>query len=122
MLVCTNCRQGLMDPIRDEEEPEYTDRYQCGHCGHVATIPSWLIILSQIISAFIGGGVALYLLTQHGGDAIQLWQHSGDGNLLHETTLALAALTLLAGFIYILFRAAASIALRMRYRHPKRSH
>lgn len=119
MLVCINCRQGLMDPVRDDEEPEYTDRYQCGHCGHVDTIPSWLIILSQIVSAFLGGGVTVHLLLKHAGNVLRLWRDSGSGALLHEITLSIGALTLLAGFIYILFRAFASIALRMRYRQPR---
>ena len=121
MLVCTNCRQGLMDPVRDEEEPEYTDRYQCGHCGHMATIPSLLIITSQIISALLGGGITFYLLVLHGGNLVELWQYGGDGNLLHEGGLAAAALLLLSGFIYIFIRAANGIALRLQYRQPKRS-
>ena len=121
MLVCTNCRQGLMDPVRDDEEPEYTDRYQCGHCGHLATIPSWLIIISQIVSAVFGGGVTLYLLIEHGGNAFRLWENGGEGNLPGQLALVLAALTLVAGFIYILLRALAGIALRRRYHHPRRA-
>lgn len=122
MLVCTNCRQGLMDPVRDDEEPEYTDRYQCGHCGHIATIPSLLIITSQIISALLGGGITVYLLILHGGNLIELWQYGGEGSLLHEGALATAALLLLSGFIYIFFRAGSGIALRLRYRQPQRSN
>ena len=121
MLVCTNCRQGLMDPIRDEEEPEYTDRYQCGHCGHIATIPSLLIITSQILSALLGGGITTYLLVLHGGNLIEHWQYGGDGHLLHDGGLASAALILLSGFLYILFRAASGIALRLRYRQPEQN-
>ncbi|TDT41662.1 hypothetical protein DES49_1764 [Halospina denitrificans] len=121
MLVCTNCRQGLMDPIRDDEEPEYTDRYQCGHCGHIATIPSVLIVTSQIISALLGGGITVYLLVLHGGNMLQLWQYGGEGSLLHEGGLAVAALLLLGGFLYIMVRAASGIALRVRYRQPQGS-
>ena len=120
MLVCTNCRQGLMDPIRDEEEPEYTDRYQCGHCGHIATIPSVLIITSQIVSALLGGGITLYLLVLHGGHLLELWQYGGKGSLLYEGALAALALLLLSGFLYIMVRAASGIVLRLRYRQPER--
>lgn len=121
MLVCTNCRQGLMDPIRDEEEPEYTDRYQCGHCGHIATIPSMLIITSQIISALLGGGITVYLLVLHGGNLLELWQYGGEGSLLHEAGLSAAALVLLSGFLYILVRAGSGIALRLSYRQPEKN-
>ncbi|WP_133736013.1 hypothetical protein [Halospina denitrificans] len=110
-----------MDPIRDDEEPEYTDRYQCGHCGHIATIPSVLIVTSQIISALLGGGITVYLLVLHGGNMLQLWQYGGEGSLLHEGGLAVAALLLLGGFLYIMVRAASGIALRVRYRQPQGS-
>lgn len=121
MLVCTNCRQGLMDPVRDDEEPEYTDRYQCGHCGHVATIPSVLIITSQIISALLGGGITIYLLALHGGNLIELWQYGEGGSLLHDGGLTALAILLIAGFAYVFYRAACGIALRLRYRQPQKS-
>ncbi|MGM0450572.1 MAG: hypothetical protein ACQERE_07080 [Pseudomonadota bacterium] len=119
MLVCTNCRQGLMDPIRDEDEPEYTDRYQCGHCGHTATIPSILILCSQIVSALLGGGITLYLLQRHGAEVLNLF-HDGTNSteLLPDAGLAAAALVLLSAFIYLLYRAGKGIGKRMRYRLP----
>ncbi|MFO7787565.1 MAG: hypothetical protein R6W87_07305 [Halospina sp.] len=119
MLVCTNCRQGLMDPIRNEDEPEYTDRYQCGHCGHTATIPSVLIIISQFISALLGGGITFYLLQHHGVRAFALMFSEGNNALLlQEGGLALAALILVIAFIYLLYLAFRGISKRMRYRLP----
>ncbi len=119
MLVCTNCRQGLMDPIRDEDEPEYTDRYQCGHCGHMATIPSVLILCSQILSALLGGGITTYLLHRHATEALSLFRSTGYGQqLLTDGGLALAALLLLAAFIYLFYRACKGISKRLRYRLP----
>ncbi|KAA8982002.1 MULTISPECIES: hypothetical protein [Gammaproteobacteria] len=119
MLVCTNCRQGLMDPIRNEDEPEYTDRYQCGHCGHAATIPSLLIIFSQFISAILGGGITFYLLQHHGVRAFALLVSEGNSNLLlREGGLALGALTLVLAFIYLLYLSFRGISKRMRYRLP----
>lgn len=122
MLICTNCRQGLMDPIHSEEEPEYTDRYQCGHCGHTATIPSLLIIFSQIASAVLGGGVTAYLLQEHGFQALQIMTtEASSGELMRQGGLALAALVLLLAFIYLLLRAFRGISKRMRYRLPPES-
>ncbi|MEQ6884797.1 hypothetical protein [Salicola sp. Rm-C-2C1-2] len=123
MLVCNNCRQGLMDPIRSDDEPEYTDRYQCGHCGHTATIPSMLIILSQIVSAVLGGGITAYLLQHHGFRALQMViSESGSNQLLmQEGGLALVALILVLAFVYLLLLAFRGISKRMRYRLPPQS-
>lgn len=119
MLVCTNCRQGLMDPIRDDDEPEYTDRYQCGHCGHTSTIPSVLILCSQILSALLGGGITVYLLQHHAAEAVSLFLSSGYGtHLLLDSGLALAAMLLLSAFIYLFYRACKGISKRLRYRLP----
>ncbi|XOZ34402.1 hypothetical protein ACMDCT_04015 [Halomonadaceae bacterium KBTZ08] len=108
-----------MDPIHSEEEPEYTDRYQCGHCGHTATIPSLLIIFSQIASAVLGGAITVYLLQEHGFRALQIVISEGSsGELMRQGGLALAAFVLLLAFIYLLLRAFRGIAKRMSYRLP----
>ena len=109
-----------MDPIRDEDEPEYTDRYQCGHCGHTSTIPSVLILCSQILSALLGGGITAYLLHRHATEAMSLFRSSGYGTqLLADSGLALAALLLLSAFVYLFYRACKGINKRLRYRLPR---
>ncbi len=107
-----------MDPVRNEEEPEYTDRYQCGHCGHSATIPSLLIVFSQLVSALIGGGVALYLMLTHLSAAMSAWQFDEDKGSLQHIVLVVAAGILLAGFGYTLYRAGQNFYRRHIYLHP----
>ncbi len=120
MLVCINCKQGLMDPIRSDEEPEYTDRYQCGHCGHVDTIPSMLIITSQLVSALLGGAITGYLLQKHLLELIAVVQQEQPGSmeLAQHGGLSAFALFMLAGFIYTLLRAIGNLRIRHHYRHP----
>jgi DNA-directed RNA polymerase subunit RPC12/RpoP len=120
MFVCINCKQGLMDPIRDEEELDYTDRYRCGHCGHTTTIASRLIVFTQILSAVLGGAITLYLLLNHLGSAMTAWQFSQNHPLLVNLGLAASAAILLAGFGYTLFRAVHNVYKRQRYLHPGR--
>lgn len=107
-----------MDPVRNEEEPEYTDRYQCGHCGHSATIPSLLIVVSQFVSALIGGGVALYLLLVHLSAAVSAWQFSESKGSFQHVMLAVIAALLLGGFGYTLYRAGQNFYRRHLYLHP----
>ncbi len=118
MLVCINCKQGLMDPVRSEDEPEYTDHYQCGHCGHSATIPSLLIIISQILSGLLGGGLTLYLMLIHADNALSAREDEASSTFMIEAALVGLAVLLLAGFAYTLYRAACNLIIRHRYRHP----
>lgn len=115
MFVCIRCKKGLMDPIRDEEEPEYTDRYRCGHCGHATTIASRLIVSTQILSAVLGGAITLYLLLDHLNTVLQGWQQGKDQPLLANVGLSLVASLLLIGFGYTLFRAVHNVYKRQRY-------
>lgn len=108
-----------MDPIRNEEEPEYTDRYQCGHCGHSATIPSLLIILSQFISSFIGGGVALYLLLDHLGSVMTTIQFNQPKPIFPQLALVVVALGFVAAFCYTIYRGGQNFYRRYQYLHPK---
>ncbi len=120
MLVCINCKQGLMDPVRSDDEPEYTDRYQCGHCGHVDTIPSMLIIASQLISALLGGAITVYLLKRHALELSAVFKQDDPANLelaIHGG-LSAFALFMLAGFVYTLLRAISNLRIRHHYRHP----
>lgn len=120
MLVCINCKQGLMDPVRNDDEPEYTDRYQCGHCGHVDTIPSLLIIASQMISALLGGAITVYLMQKHLLELAALLQKDQPEHMvlaLHGG-LSAFALVMLAGFVYTLLRAISNLRIRHHYRHP----
>ncbi|MFE8069583.1 hypothetical protein QQM79_00845 [Marinobacteraceae bacterium S3BR75-40.1] len=120
MYICINCKQGLMDPIRDEDEPEYTDRYQCGHCGHVSTIPSLLIITTQLLSALMGGGISAYLLLRHLGAAVSAWQFDQGTTVASHSGLVAVATLLIAGFAYTLYRAARNYYRRYQYLHPER--
>lgn len=120
MFVCINCKRGLMDPIRSEDEPEYTDRYQCGHCGHTATIVSRLIVLSQLFSAILGGAITLYLLLGHLGAVLGAWQSGQNQSIAQNLGLTLVAVILMAGFGYTLYRAGLSMHKRQRYLHRGR--
>lgn len=120
MYVCINCKQGLMDPVRDEEEPEYTDRYRCGNCGHTTTIASRLIVFTQILSAVLGGAITLYLMLNHLGSAMSAWQFSQSHPLTVNLGLAAVAGLLLTGFGYTLFRAVHNVYKRQRYLNPRR--
>lgn len=120
MFICINCRQGLMDPIRNEEEPEYTDRYQCGHCGHSATIPSLLIIVSQFVSSLIGGGVAVYLLFSHLGAVMTAFQFGQTTPMGSQLALVGLAFAFVAGFSYTIYRGAKNFYRRYLYLHPDR--
>ncbi len=118
MFICINCKQGLMDPVRNEEEPEYTDRYQCGHCGHSATIPSLLIIVSQFTSSLIGGGVALYLLLSHLGSVMTSIQFGQGTPILPELSLVFVALAFVGAFGYTIYRGSQNLYRRYQYLHP----
>lgn len=120
MFICINCRQGLMDPIRNEEEPEYTDRYQCGHCGHSATIPSMLIVISQFVSSLIGGGVAVYLLLSHLGAVMTAFQFDQTAHMGSQLALVALALVFAAGFCYTIYRGGKNFYRRYLYLHPER--
>lgn len=109
-----------MDPIRDEDEPEYTDRYQCGHCGHISTIPSLLIIVTQLLSAFMGGGISAYLLLDHLGAAMSAWQFDQSASVASHLGLVAVAAALIGGFIYTLYRAGRNYYRRYQYLHPER--
>lgn len=119
MFICVNCKKGLMDPVRNEEEPEYTDRYQCGHCGQVASIPSLAIIFGQMFSSLLGGGISFFLLLQQLNKLLVLSEqpHNTDGLLIPLLLLALA-FVLLGGFIYTLYRASQNFYRRYQYLHP----
>jgi len=119
MFICINCKQGLMDPVRNEEEPEYTDRYQCGHCGHSAIIPSLLIILSQFISSLIGGGVSLYLLLSHLGAMVTTIQFDQGPPILPQLSLVLVAFAFVAAFGYTIYRGGQNFYRRYQYLHPR---
>lgn len=109
-----------MDPVRDEDEPEYTDRFRCGHCGHTTTIPSRLVVFTQILSVILGGAVSLHLLLKHLGAVLNGWQDGQGQPLLLDTSLAMFAATLLGGFAYTLYRAVHNMYKRQRYLHPGR--
>lgn len=118
-FICTKCRQGRMEPLLQEGEPEYTDIFECDQCNHQATIPSLVIISSQLISAMMGGVLSIYLFIQHLSKVLTSFQFNTTDQLsLNFTLMAIAALFLL-GFGYILYRAFVGISRRQKY---KRSH
>lgn len=120
MFVCISCKQGLMDPIRDDEEPDYTDRYRCGNCGHTTTIASRLIVFTQVLSAVLGGAVTVYLLLHHLVSGLAALQFGQNQTVTLDLALAGLAGILLAGFGYTLFRAVHNVYKRQRYLHSGR--
>ena len=120
MLVCIKCKQGLMDPIKNDNEPEYTDQYQCGHCGHTDTIPSSLIITSQLLCVLMGSAITLYLLFRHLAALFTALQFNTPEPVWRDMLFSGLALALMIGFGYVFFRALSNLNLRHRYLHPER--
>ncbi len=115
-FFCTMCKQGKMEPLLQEGEPEYTDMFECDQCNHQATIPSLVIISSQLISAIMGGALSVYLFIQNLSKVLTSFQfNTTDKHSLNFTLMVIAAL-FLVGFGYILYRAFIGISRRKIYK------
>lgn len=115
-FICTKCKQGRMEPLIQEREPEYTDIFECNHCHNKATIPSLVIIYSQIFSAVLGGAVSVYLFIQHLAKVLRGFQFNTTENLSVDITLMSIAAFFIAGFGYVFYRAFIGITRRSKYK------
>ncbi|UZE97668.1 hypothetical protein [Alkalimarinus alittae] len=105
-----------MEPIIQEGEPEYTDLFECNQCHNKATIPSLVIISSQLVSAILGGALSVYLFIQHLSKVLRSFQFNTSDNLsINFTLLAIAGL-FIAGFAYVFYRAFVGISRRSKYK------
>jgi len=118
-FICAKCKQGSMIPATQEGEPEYTDTFVCIHCGHRATIPSLVIIFSQIISGIMGGIICLYLLIINLSKVLSGIQFGLNNYIISNTVFVLISLVFLCGFGYTFYRAITSMIFRQRYLHKK---
>lgn len=116
IFTCTKCKQGKMNPLHQEGEPEYTDIFTCDKCDHTATIPSLVIIFTQFISAIAGGIVSAYLFIQHLSKVLTAFQFNTTDQVSSNLSLMAVAALFLLGFGYTLFRAFLGINRRRKYR------
>lgn len=114
-FICTKCKQGRMEPLLHDGEPEYTDIFECNQCNHQATIPSLVIISSQIMSALLGGVLSVYLFIQHLSKVLTSFQFNTTDKLSLNFTLMAVAALFIVGFGYILYRAFIGISRRKKY-------
>ena len=119
IFTCSKCKQGRMNPLHQEGEPEYTDIFVCDKCDHTATIPSLVIIFTQFISAIAGGVVSAYLFIQHLSKILTAFQFNTTDQLSGNMSLMAIAALFLCGFGYILFRAFVGIKRRRKYLKTK---
>ncbi|WP_111496441.1 MULTISPECIES: hypothetical protein [Marinobacter] len=122
MYVCIDCRKGLMDPVSHLDEPTATDRFQCSYCGARATIPPLMISLTQIGSCLLGLGFTLFLLLQHLGAALKVFQLGLSGSVTRDLLLAGLALVFVGGFTFTLYKALRNLRTQFRYRHRHPAH
>lgn len=115
-FICTKCSQGRMEPLLQEGEPEYTDIFECSQCSHQATIPSLVIISSQLMSAILGGALSIYLFIQHLSKVLTSFQFNTTDKLSLNFTLMTVAALFLLGFGYTLYRAFIGISRRKKYK------
>ncbi|MFD2228874.1 hypothetical protein [Alkalimarinus sediminis] len=115
-FICTKCRQGRMQPLIQEGEPEYTDLFECDQCNHQATIPSLVIISSQLISAIMGGILSVYLFIQHLSKVLTSFQFNTTDKISVNITLMVIAALFLLGFGYTLYRGFIGISRRKKYK------
>ncbi|WP_250658541.1 hypothetical protein [Alkalimarinus coralli] len=115
-FTCTKCKQGIMEPLHHEGEPEYTDIFACNQCNHQATIPSLVIISSQLVSAIMGGLLSVYLFIQHLSKVLTSFQFNTSDKLTLNVTFSVIAALFIVGFIYTLYRAFVGISRRKKYK------
>ena len=116
IFTCTKCKQGKMNPLHQEGEPEYTDIFVCDKCDHTATIPSLVIIFTQFISAIAGGVVSVYLFFQQLSKTLTAFQFNTTDQLSGDIVLMVVAALFICGFGYTLFRAFIGVNRRRKYR------
>ncbi len=104
-----------MEPLLYDGEPEYTDIFACDQCKHQATIPSLVIIFSQISSAVVGGMLSAYLFIQQLSKVLTAFQFNTIDNLSENISLMLIAALFLLGFGYTFYRAVVGISRRKKY-------
>ncbi len=119
IFTCTKCKQGQMEPVSQQGEPEYTDLFICNHCGQQATIPSLVIIFSQLISALMGGSLSVYLFIQHLSKVLASFQFNTSNQLSTNITLMSVAALFIVGFGYTLYRAFVGISRRKKYQRSR---
>ena len=117
-LYCKKCSRGLMFPVIEEGEAEYTENYQCNNCGHVATIPSVLIIVSQLFTGIVGGLFSLVLFIEELETLMTAFQFNISVSIATDMALLSIALIFIAGFTFTVFRAVRDIRKRKSYRIP----
>jgi len=115
---CNKCKNGRMEPDCQEGEPEYTDIFKCSNpdCGHIATIPSVVIICSQLFSAIFGGAITVYLFILNIAVLISAKSLAFGAYFIRHGLLLFAALALLLGFGFLFYKAIGGILIRRHFK------
>jgi len=117
-FVCIKCHKGYMMPVIEEGEPDYTEHYACIHCNFHDTIPTLVIIASQIVTALLGVSVSIYLAIESllvlSADVEQL----GLGRQAEESALLTVASLFTLGFVYVLYQSFQGLLKRRAYLNP----
>ncbi|MBU6952526.1 MULTISPECIES: hypothetical protein [unclassified Hahella] len=113
---CRKCKNGiLIAAVQGHNETELTETYECDACGHVAVIPSRMIICSQMVTSFIGGLITAYLFIEQLSIFVTVVQFNIERNLTQNIVLLVVSLLFLAGFGYTLYTGMQGLAKRKFY-------
>jgi len=111
---CTQCLSGHMIPITEEGESDYTEHYSCNQCVHRDTIPTLVIIISQMLSSLVGVSVCLHLAMIHSSQLITL--SAQDGTLVaQQSLLILTSCLFIIGFLYVMYQSVTGALHRHQY-------
>lgn len=111
---CPQCIQGRMIPVTEEGEADYTEHYACNQCDHQDSIPTLVIIISQMLSALIGISICLYLAFEHTALLTGL-SAKEDTLVIKESVLILMACLFIASFVYVMYQAFSGAIHRYNY-------
>lgn len=111
---CTQCLSGQMMPVTEEGESDYTEYYACNQCVHRDTIPTLVIIISQMLSSLVGVSVCLHLAIDHSSQLSTL--SAQDGTLVaQQSLLILMSCLFIACFLYVMYQSVKGALHRHQY-------
>lgn len=115
--LCIKCEKGYMVPVVEEGEPDYTEHYACLNCSFHDTIPTLLIIASQIGTSLIGVTVSIYLAFENllALNNAPIAQNSSAA----ATILFITALLFTLGFLFVFYQSFKGLLKRRAYIRPR---
>ncbi|RMF19767.1 MAG: hypothetical protein D6758_01155 [Gammaproteobacteria bacterium] len=116
-FLCRRCKSGhMVQQATAPDEMESSDTWECDQCGHTVTLPSMLMIISQLVCGIASGLFAAYLFIDKLSVFMTAMQFGRQLTLDQEAAFLILALLFLAGSGFILYQAFAGLALRKAYR------